>query len=44
MCCNPKWVAEALDVEGAFLQGKFRDGEKIYIEVPDGMEKYYGKR
>jgi hypothetical protein len=44
MCCNPKWIAEALDVEGAFLQGKFRDGEKIYIEVPDGMEKYYGNR
>lgn len=44
LCCNPDWVAEALDVEGAFLQGKFKNGEVIYTEVPDGMEEFYGKR
>ena len=41
---NPKWVAEVVDVEGAFLQGKFKDGEELYIEVPDGMSQYYGDR
>jgi hypothetical protein len=44
LCCHPQWVAEELDVEGAFLQGKFANNEVIYIEVPDGMEKFYGKR
>jgi hypothetical protein len=32
------------DVEGAFLQGKFQNGEEMYMEVPDGMEQYYGSR
>jgi uncharacterized Zn finger protein len=31
-------------VEGAFLQGKFQIGEEMYMEVPDGMEQYYGSR
>lgn len=44
LCANPMWVAEALDVEGAFLQGMFTNGEVIYIEVPNGMEQYYGKK
>jgi len=38
---NPDWIAMVIDVEGAFLQGKFTDGEEIYIEVPQGFEKYY---
>ncbi len=35
-----------IDVEGAFLQGKFVNGEQIYIEVPDGngMEEFYGSK
>jgi hypothetical protein len=41
MCMNPNWVAEVVDVEGAFLQGKFTDGEELYIEVPDGFEEWY---
>ncbi len=31
-------------MEGAFLQGQFVNGEVMYIEVPDGMEQFYGKR
>jgi hypothetical protein len=27
----------------AFLKGKFRDGEVIYIKVPQGFEKFYPK-
>ena len=42
LCANPDWVAEVMDVEGAFLQGKFKDGERLYVEIPDGMAKYYG--
>ena len=30
---------EVIDVEGAFLHGEFENGE-----VPDGVEKYYGKQ
>eukprot|EP00956_Cyclotella_meneghiniana_P014849 scaffold22402_cov46-Cyclotella_meneghiniana.AAC.1 len=33
-----------VDVEGAFLQGKFRNGEVMYADVPDGMEQFYGSR
>ena len=41
MAMNPEWVAEIVDVEGAFLQGEFTEGEEIYIEVPQGFEEYY---
>ena len=41
---NPDWVAEVMDVEAAFLQGKFKDGEKLFMEIPDGMERFYGSR
>lgn len=34
---------EVLDVKGAFLHGEFEDGEKIYMEIPQGFEKYYPK-
>jgi hypothetical protein len=30
-----------LDVQGAFLNGDFEDGEKIYMVVPREFEKYY---
>ena len=30
-----------MDVEGAFLQGEFDDGEELYIKVPDGWEEFY---
>jgi 16S rRNA G527 N7-methylase RsmG len=37
------WAAHLMDVQGAFLKGKFRDGEIIYMEVPQGFEKFYPK-
>ena len=30
MAMNPNWIAEIMDVEGAFLQGKFKNGKQIY--------------
>ena len=38
----PEWIAIVIDIEGAFLQGKFTNGEQMHIDVPDGMNKYYG--
>ena len=42
LAMNSQWVAIIIDVEGAFLQGRFANGEQIHINVPDGMEKFYG--
>lgn len=39
----PGWIATVINVEGAFLHGKFTNGKIIYAEVPDGVEKYYGR-
>jgi hypothetical protein len=41
LAMNPDYIASILDIVGAFLQGKFYDGEVLYIEVPDGFEPYY---
>ena len=35
------WWAELLDVKGAFLNGRFQHGEKLYMHVPKGFEKFY---
>ena len=40
-CMNPTWTSAIIDVEGAFLQGQFANGEELYIEVPDGFHKWY---
>ena len=37
LCMNPDWTSAVIDVEGAFLQGQFENGEELYIEVPDGF-------
>jgi hypothetical protein len=34
-------IAHVVDVKGAFLHGKFEDGEKIYIKIPLGFEEFY---
>jgi hypothetical protein len=34
-------IAHVVDVKGAFLYGEFEDGEKIYIKIPLGFEKFY---
>ncbi len=36
-------VAHVMDVKGAFLYGKFQDGEKVHIKVPLGFEEFYDK-
>jgi hypothetical protein len=36
-------AAHLMDVHGAFLKGKFCDGEIIYMKVPQGFEKFYPK-
>jgi hypothetical protein len=35
------WPVHVLDVQGAFLYGKFEDGEEIYMKVPKGFEHHY---
>ena len=42
MAMNATCIAEAIDVDRAFLQGKFTNGEVLYIGIPDGFERYYG--
>jgi hypothetical protein len=32
-----KWSAQLVDVKGAFLCGSFKDGEEIFMEVPEGF-------
>ena len=39
MSCT--WILAIIDVEGAFLQGRFANGEELYIEVPDGFHEWY---
>jgi hypothetical protein len=34
-------MSAIIDVEGAFLQGRFANGEELYIEVPEGFHKWY---
>ena len=42
MAMHAAWIAKVLDVDGAFLQGQFYKGERLYIGVPSGFEKWYG--
>jgi hypothetical protein len=34
-------IGHVVDVKGAFLYGKFEDGEKVHIKVPLGFEEFY---
>jgi hypothetical protein len=34
-------IAHVVDVKGAFIHGKFDNGEKIYIKIPLGFEEFY---
>ena len=34
------WMARIYDVKGAFMKGKFQEGEEIFMEVPQGMEHH----
>jgi hypothetical protein len=35
------WYAHLMDVQGAFLTGEFGNGERLYMDVPKGFERYY---
>jgi hypothetical protein len=37
------WYVELIDVKGAFLHGVFEKGRKVYMEVPQGFERFYPK-
>jgi hypothetical protein len=37
------WCAMLLDDKGAFLCRNFKNGENIYMEVPQGFEGFYPK-
>jgi len=37
------WKTQIIDVKGAFLKGRFVDGEKLYLKVPQGFEDFYKK-
>ena len=41
LCIMGSWLAWIVDVEGAFLQGSFQNGEKIFMKVPEGFQKWY---
>jgi hypothetical protein len=34
-------IANVVNIKGAFLHGKFEDGEEIYIKIPLGFEELY---
>ena len=40
-CMNRTWISAIIDVEGAFLQGSYANGEELYTEVPDGFHEWY---
>ena len=35
------WTARIYNVKGAFLKGKFEDGDEIFMKVAKGMEHHY---
>ena len=35
------WMANVVDVKGAFLHAEFTDDKEIYMEVSKGFEKHY---
>jgi hypothetical protein len=35
------WIGMLLDVNGAFLNGRFEKNRKVYMGVPQGFEKYF---
>ena len=38
---NSGWISADFDVEGAFLQGRFKNSEELYTEIPDGFKEHY---
>jgi Reverse transcriptase (RNA-dependent DNA polymerase) len=36
------WKAYVVDVQGAFLYGRFEVGERLFLKIPEGFEDKYG--
>lgn len=36
-----RWYVVLLDIEGAFLNGRFQRDEVLFMKVPEGFEKFY---
>ena len=41
--CMERMVTNVNDVRGVLLNGKFSIGERLYMEVPEGFERFYPK-
>ena len=41
LMCMAGWLAWIVDVEGAFINGVFQNGERMFMKVPDRFPKYY---
>ena len=41
LAMNHDWVPKVIDIEGAFLQGRSKNGEELSIEIPEEFEQYY---
>jgi Reverse transcriptase (RNA-dependent DNA polymerase) len=39
--CMARMATDENDVKGAFLNGKFSKGEQLYMEVPEGFERFF---
>jgi hypothetical protein len=37
------WKAQLIDVKEAYLKGCFTDSENLYLDIPQGFEKFYKK-
>ena len=35
------WSAYVIDVQGAFLNGRFEAGERLFLHIPDGFKDRY---
>ena len=43
LLCMAGWLSHILDVQGAFLNGRFADEEVLFMEIPEGFERFYGR-
>ena len=41
LMCMCNWYSYLIDVEGAFLNATFDNGERIFVEVPEPFRKWY---
>ena len=37
------WIHQLVDVKGAFPHGEFKEKHKMYMKVPQGFDKWYGR-